>query len=117
MSRGSRPIKPLRSGVLALGVVFRSLCWFVAAVGCLLLLGLGVGWLPVCYIQFAPPGTSIARRRWAYTIPWDRISRISAGEFHDNVALFIWLRDADPVIVHRPDRKAQVAKHFASNVT
>jgi hypothetical protein len=53
---------------------------------------------------------------WAYTIPWDGISRIGASEFHDNAALLIWLHHADVVNAHPPERKNQVVKHLASNL-
>src|ERR1700730_3283064 len=130
---GGVPIRPSRTRALAVGgsaallgvglvafgrsyaAVFWSIGWFLAAAGCLTLLGLAVGWLPVGYIQFDPPGITIARRGWAYTIPWDGISRISAGEIHGNAALFIWLHEPGAVRAHPPERKAQAAKHLSAN--
>jgi uncharacterized membrane protein len=97
------------------GIVFWALAWLIAIAGFATLLGLAAGWLPVGYLQFDPPGITIGRRGWAYTVPWDCISGISAGEYHDNAALFIWLDHPDAISAHPPERKGQVLKHLARN--
>src|ERR1700730_12421571 len=130
---GGVPIRPSRHRALAVGpsapvlgvvlvafgrsygVVFWSIGWFLAAAGCLTLLGLAVGWLPVGDIQIDPAGRPIARRGWGYTIPRDVVSQISGGEIHGNAALFIWLHEPGAVRAHPPERKAQAVKHLAAN--
>ncbi len=97
------------------GVTFWSISWLVMAVGSALSIGIAVGWLPVGFIRFDPPGITIARRRWSYTIPWDCISGIAPGELHHNPVLYVWLDNPHAVDAHPPECKEQVVKHLASN--
>jgi hypothetical protein len=86
--------------------------WIPAVVGSCYLLGLAVGWLPVGYVQFDPEGITIARRRFAYTVPWDAIAGLSAREFDPRPTLRIYPRDLDLVIARPAQRKPQVLKHL-----
>lgn len=125
---GGVPIRPSRGLALTLGVVlaslgailivfgqsygviFWSLAWFIAAVGAALTLAVAAGRFPIGYIQFDPPGLTVAHRNWSYTVPWDCISGVAAGAYHDNPALFIWLQNVSAITAHPPGSMDAVLK-------
>ena len=131
---GGVPIRPSRALVLSLGLallisgsvllffgdayppIFTLLTGTVAAVGAMLLLGLFFRFLPVGYIQFDPFGLSIGGRLWTVMIPWDRISRVAPGEFHDNAVLFIWISQFEALEVQPVKHRHRALKKLASNV-
>jgi hypothetical protein len=128
---GGVPIRPSRGLAFALGlalaalgavlivfgqsygVIFRSLAWVVAVFGGGFTLAAAMGWFPAGHIQFDPEGLTIACRRWSYTAPWDSIAGVAAGDYHDNPALFIWLRDVSAVKAHPPESMEAVLKTLA----
>lgn len=130
---GGVPIKPSRLQVFYLGggfaivglllvifgrsygPIFWGIAWLIAVVGSLVLIALASGRLPIGYIQFDPPGITIARRNWSYLVPWEAIEAISAGYFHDNPAVYIWLHDLRLVEVSPADSRAKALKHLATN--
>lgn len=65
--------------------------WVIAGTGILLLVGLVLGVVPSEFLEFTPAGLVFGYRGWSVLLPWDRIARISAGETHNNPALFVWL--------------------------
>jgi hypothetical protein len=95
------------------GVILWLISWFIAVVGAGVLIGSAFGWLPVGYLQFDPGGMTIGSRLWAFTVPWDRVARIEAGEFHDNPALYIWIDRPQDVLVHPPQRLSNVLRQLA----
>jgi hypothetical protein len=126
---GGAPIKPSRVTPLVIygtmtvtGIIWvtvgRSLepifwfGWIPAAVGSCYVVGLAVGWLPVGYIQFGTEGVTIARRRFAYTVPWDAIEGLSAREIDPRPTLCIYPRDLNLVIAHPAHRKSEVLRHL-----
>jgi hypothetical protein len=130
---GGVPIRPSRAviaqlggGISALGAVlvvfgrrypteFVAASWFVLAVGLFLLLALAVGWLPAGYIQFDPPGITIAHRAFAFMIPWDKIATFASGEFNDNPVLMLWIDDLYGVEPRPPELRERVVKHLRRN--
>jgi hypothetical protein len=127
---GGVPIKPLRTNVIIIGTalaglgviilvfgrhygfLFWLLGWLLAAVGLALLAGVATGLVPAGHLQFDPRGLTIAGRGHAYLVPWDNISRMSAGEYNRNPTLFIWLHRNDAVEVDPPEYKGKVLKRF-----
>ncbi len=97
------------------GPVFWAIAWGLAIIGCVLLLGFLSGRLANGYVQFDPEGITIGRRRWAYTVPWDDIERVGAGDVSNNPAVFIWLRDFNAVRVHPAEYRNRALKQLASN--
>jgi hypothetical protein len=129
---GGVPIKPLRANLIIIGaavavlgvvilvfgrhygLLFWSIGWLLAAVGLVLLAGVATGLLPAGHLQFDPRGLTIAGRGHACLIPWDNISKMSAGEYNRNPALFIWLHRNDAVEVDPPEYKGKMLKRFAT---
>src|SRR5262249_24090636 len=123
---GGVPIRPSRVGASVVGAylvmlggvlvafgpstrpVIMVICWLPVVGGCATLLGVTVGWLPVGHIRLDPPGITIGGHGWAYTVPWDGISRMVPGEISRNPALFIWIRHLDVVTAHPPKRRERV---------
>jgi len=97
------------------GVIFWALAWMFALAGCVLLIGFFAGWFANDYVQFDPEGITFGRRRFAFTVPWDGISWVSAGSLHNNPAAFMWLHSLDAVRVHPIARRDRALKHLAFN--
>ena len=97
------------------GLMFWCLAWVIAFLGSSMLLGVALGLLPVGYIRFDPAGITFAQRRWAYTVPWGAIYQLSAGEYHGNAALGIWLYDFDLVSVQPTASRDHVLCRLAQN--
>lgn len=92
-------------GFLVVGVIFvlygkqndwllQGIAWLIASVGGAILLGVLTHLLPAEFIQFEPDGFVMGRRGVNALIPWDAITRISAGELHSNQAVFLWVDEA-----------------------
>jgi hypothetical protein len=131
---GGIPIRPSRvyyftacAAITVVGVVvivfgreypdlFWYMGWPLAIGGCVMLFGLAIGRLPIGHLQFDPPGITISRGSWAYTIPWDGISKIGRGELSSHAALFIWPHHEDVVNVFPPERKGKLIRLFAQNL-
>jgi hypothetical protein len=132
---GGVPIRPSRvyyfiigAAITVLGAViivfgreypepFWFMGWPLVIVGCLILSGLAIGRLPIGHLQFDPPGITISRGRWAYTIPWDGIAKIDRRELSDHHAvLLIWPHHEDVVSVHPQECKGRLTRHFAWNL-
>ena len=123
---GGVPIRPARSAAGSLGaallllgsilvvfgrghgLVFWAIAWFIALVGAVVLLGVVTGRLPVGYVKFDAPGITLGRRRWSFTIPWDRIARLAPGEFHDNPVLLLWVDEPGAVRAHPAEYQPRV---------
>ena len=130
---GGVPIKPSRVFLLvaavwliALGGVLIILGWSfgpvfigasaaVAAIGCYIVIGLSVGWLPNRYLQFDPVGVTFGYLRWSYTVQWDNIAGIAASTLNSNPVVLIYVREPHIVNVYPLARKLEVFKHFNRN--
>lgn len=106
---GGVPIRPsrIRLMIMSLGVLFLGailvgfakslnlviwyIGWFMAAVGGGLLLGTVVGIVPAGFLRFDPEGLTFFFRGWGYTVSWDNIEEVAAGEYQNNPCAFIWL--------------------------
>jgi hypothetical protein len=99
-----------------IGVGFWICSWFIAAAGALLSLGVATGRIPVGYVRLDPPGITLGGRRYSYMIPWDRIARLAAGEFHDNPVLLIWIDRPQDVLVRPPELQARAQAALLRNL-
>jgi len=98
------------------GILFWTIAWMIALIGCALLLVVLFGRLASDYVQFDPEGITFGRRRFLFTVPWDGIAQVSSGSWHDNPAVFMWLRDLDGVHVRPVESRDRAFKQFASNM-
>jgi len=132
---GGVPIRPTRTQPLSIalvltlmgvvvvlfgrsyGLIFWSLAWAMALIGCALTIAVLSGLIPNDYLKFDPEGITFARARYSYMVPWESIAQVSAGHIYDNPALFIWLRDHSGVTVHPSEKRARVLKSFATGMT
>src|SRR5215510_4803017 len=88
----------------------------LAAALMLLLMGTIIvlcGLVPNDYVRFDPEGITFSRARYSYTVPWDSIAQVRAGQMHNNPALFIWLHGYDRVTVQPREKRDRVLKSFA----
>jgi hypothetical protein len=97
------------------GLVFLVLAWVIAVIGAGLLIGALSGWWPNDSIQFDPQGITFGRTGYTFTVPWEAIARVSAGQFSNNPAVFMWLHDNSSIVVHPVERRLRALKHLAWN--
>jgi hypothetical protein len=72
-----------------LGLVFKILTCLMSFLGLIIFLGVLFGFLAKEYIVFEFDGIRMGFKNYSYIIRWDNIMRISAGEWHNNMAVFI----------------------------
>jgi hypothetical protein len=127
---GGVPIRPSRlrvaimsQAIFGLGVVLVVFAkpmnqllwycgWFLVAVGAALLLGMIAGLVPVGYLRFDPLGLTVFYRGWGYTVPWDNIQKVAAGEVYSNPAAYIWIAASERVVPLPEAYRQKVFKHF-----
>jgi hypothetical protein len=97
------------------GPVFLVLAWVIALIGGALLIGALSGWWPNGSIQFDPEGITFGRSGFAFTVPWDNIAQVSAGNLNNNPAAFMSLRDYHGILVRPDTRRARALKQLAWN--
>jgi len=89
------------------------LAWLLALMGGALTIAVLCGLVPNDYVRFDPEGITFSRARYSYTVPWDSIAQVRAGQMHNNPALFIWLHGYDRVTVQPREKRDRVLKSFA----
>jgi hypothetical protein len=97
------------------GVIFRALMLGFLGLGCCILIGLYLGWLPAHYLQFDPRGITFGERGFSYRVQWDNISGSGAGEINSHAALLLQLYRPDAIEVEPPGRKTRALKGIVRN--
>jgi hypothetical protein len=95
------------------GLLLLGLGLGMAALGCFILVGIAVGWLPTEYLRFDPSGITLGRRRFAYMIPWDNIAALSTAEINHNPVILIELHQPERIEVTPPERMTQALKELS----
>jgi hypothetical protein len=85
--------------------------WLIASAGTVLLLMLALGIAPIAHLEFTPAGLVFGFRNWATLLEWDRIISLSAGDIHDNPALFLWLDSPEALQVTPQDKHGKFLKY------
>lgn len=85
------------------------------AAGGAIVAGVLFGKLPVGSLQFDEGGLTIGERADRFTVAWDNVRAVWPGEFHDNAALFLTVRDLDALLVHPVAAKARVIRRLRTN--
>jgi hypothetical protein len=97
------------------GVIFRGVSSGFLGLGCYILIGLYLGWLPAHYLQFDPHGITFGERGFSYLVRWENISGLAAGELHGNAVLLLQLDRPDAIEVTPPERTTRALKGLTRN--
>jgi len=97
------------------GVIFRGVMLGFLGLGCYILIGLCLGWLPAHYLQFDPHGITFGERGFSYLVRWENISGLAAGEINGNAVLLLQLDRPDAIEVTPLERKTRALKGLARN--
>jgi hypothetical protein len=83
--------------------------------GCYILIGLYLGWLPAHYVQFDPQGITFGERGFSYLVTWENIAGLAARELDGNAVLLLQLYRPDAIEVTPHGRKARALNGMARN--
>jgi hypothetical protein len=97
------------------GVIIRGVMLGFLGLGCYILIGLYLGWLPAHYVQFDPQGITFGERGFSYLVRWENIAGLAAGELNGNAVLLLQLDRPDTIEVMPQERKARALKGLARN--
>lgn len=95
-------------------LLFRGLGAAIALVGVAALGSAVLGVLPAGYVCLAPEGLRVGRRKLEYSVPWQAMKSISAGELYGNAVVFVDLADAGSVTAAREDARRRALAELAS---
>ena len=97
------------------GVIYRGVMLGFLGLGCYILIGLWLGWLPAHYLQFDPHGITFGERGFSYLVRWKNLSDVAAGEINGNAVLLLQLARPDAIEVMPLERKTRALKGLARN--
>jgi len=95
------------------GVLIQGIGLGLLVLGCVFLVGVLTGWLPMTYLQFDPAGITLGRRGFAYTVPWDNISALGTEEINDDPVILIRLRQPKDIAVTPPQRTTEALQELS----
>lgn len=84
----------------------------LAGLGFWMLFLLVTGRYPSDYFQLDPSGLTFGAHHSCFTVQWDDIAGVGAGEVNLNPVLLIQLREPDAILVHPPERTNQVFQQW-----
>lgn len=97
------------------GPLFQWLSAGIALAGVTVLGLVALGRFSGRFLRFDPAGLTIAERGWQVLVPWDSITRIQQGSYHDNPMLFLQVADPGALLVTPAEAAGKALARMARN--